>query len=168
VMEIIFEKIIKECESCLEKKVVSDELIDACKNGIIESEKMENESMGYHDIIHALKLFSAGRTCKLILQKCVTELEQSRIKKENPKTLGELAEIMGETANLGVSLSSFFASKSGSCEMNSIRSRTFFLQEMAERIEIIDPIEKRLDLVPIGVRNSFLKNFAEMRQNHSE
>lgn len=167
-VETIFEKIIKECESCLETKVVSDELIDVCKKGALESEKMENESMNYPDIIHALKLFSAGRTCKLVLQKCATELEQSRIRKENPETLEELEEIIGETANLGISLSTFFASKSGSCEVNSIRSRTFYLQEMAERTEIIDPIEKRLDSVPIGVRNSFLKNVDELRQDHPE
>jgi hypothetical protein len=128
---------------CLEKREISEEFLGMCRKALTELKAFQQTAMQYPDSINALKLFSASDTCYLVLQKSISELEQAKVRGENPTTLEKLQDVLLYIGSIGKELDVIF-NKKVRVEATTIRKETFELQEKAEGLDLLDKIDIRV------------------------
>ncbi len=139
----------------IENKTISENLIKACEESKDLFIKFEDEFIKEEDILIGLKLFSASSSCALILEKAIPDLTDAKIRGENPISLEKMEDILAAVSQIGEYLYSIIDSpKSKSFMVRQIREISFYLQESAENIGLLEPIDKRISKTPYDLRKA--------------
>jgi hypothetical protein len=153
----VFVKLREQLDEAIAHEKISEDFLVACENGVKEFSSLKDESKKYPEMMVSLKLYSATDSGEVILKNCISELKAAVGRGENPATLNELSGLISEVCDLGEEIKIAMEQNDISGRLKSIRKRTFWAQEEAEKISLIEDIDTRLSLVPERVRKTFVK-----------
>lgn len=129
-------------EDSLEKGEITQELLESLEKAKKESLELKDTIKSRDNTIVTLKLYSAARTCEETLDASYNELLKAKDRGENPTTLENLSSLLFYVDNL-LRKTENATSNSANGIIHTLRKSTFRAQEEAERLEIIDSIDKR-------------------------
>lgn len=158
---MIYDDLGRELRTSLEKRVISERLINCLMEAKDQFILFEDESMKEKDILYSLKLFSASNTCNVILESSIPKLREAKSRNENPTTLERLHDILSVTIDLGNRLSNIFDGEgSREFELRNVREISLTLQEEAEKRELIESLDKRIMKTPKEIRKAIIQKLA--------
>ena len=160
-----FAELSKQLDAALTNDEITKDFLLAAKEGIEEFQYLREESKKYKEIIPSLKLYSATNSGKKVLQKCISELETAKKVGENPHTLIALSSLMSKVSDLGEEVRIAMEKHEINRRLTSIRKLTFRVQEEAEKKELIEDIDTRLNKIPNSIRKAFIKNSSQHLEN---
>ncbi len=156
--KMIYEGLMGELRASLDKRVISEKLIDYLMKAKDQFILFEDESMKEKDILYSLKLFSASNTCNVILENSIPKLREAKSRNENPTALERLYDILSVTIDLGNRLSNIFDGKgSREFELKDIRKISLTLQEEAEKRGLIESLDEKIMKTPKEIRKSIIQ-----------
>lgn len=128
----------------LEKEEITQGLLESLVKAKEESSALKDTIKHGDNSIITLKLYSAARTCEETLDASYNELFQAKERGENPTTLQNLSDLLFYTDDL-LRKTKDATDNSANGTIHILRKSTFRVQEEAERLEVIDSVDKRAE-----------------------